>query len=647
VPPADIQILVVDPDPDTLLATVRILQEAQFQVITGAGAADAFELARRHRPPLLVLDVTMPDGNGCDVARQLKGDPALADLFVILVSDAKESPDDSAQGLADGVLVRPFGKAEFLAQINAVVRIWKTEEALRASQRDREAERKQADVALGKSEARLSFVLEVCKMGAWDLDLLDRGAHRTFFHDRIFGYDTLLPGWTYEMFLEHVLAEDRADVDRSFREALAAQSDWSFECRIRRADGKVRWIWAAGGHERNQEGEPTRMAGIVQDITARKQAEEELRRNGNTLAQILNSVPQTVFWKDRNSVYLGCNEVFARTIGLASPEEIVGKTDFDLRWPRKDAEGYIADDKEVMENNRPKRHFLEQEQLPDGKRRWVETTKVPLTDIAGKVCGVLGVYEDVTERKQMEEKLRLTHRMESIGRLASGIAHDLNNILTPILFSADMLRTTEERSAREGLIATIEASAQRGANVVQQVLTFSRGTPGERKTLRLKTVVSELERMIRDVFPKKINFATSIPPDLHSVRADSTQIHQVLLNLCINARDAMPAGGSLLLSGDNREVDEAFAATAPDAKPGEYVMLAVTDSGTGMPHEIIDKIFDPFFTTKKQGEGTGLGLSTVIGIIRSHGGFITVESVEALGSTFKVFLPAETGDAGK
>ena len=381
-----------------------------------------------------------------------------------------------------------------------------------------EDERKRAEEAVRRSEARLNFALETARTGAWELDLQDHTAYRTAIHDRIFGYETLLPNWTYEMFLEHVLPEDRPNVDRAFREATASQTNWNFECRIRRADGEVRWILAAGVHERNSEGKPVRMSGIVQDLT---------------------------------------------------------------------------------------------------------------------------------ERKRMEEKLLQTERMESIGRLAAGVAHDLNNILTPILFSAEMLRTMKESEPCGGLIDTIEECARRGANVVNQVLTFARGAEGERTTLQLNRLIDEMERIMHETFPREIAVTCSIPPDLWPVAGNPTQVHQVLLNLCINSRDAMPNGGSLLISGENKEIDASFAATVPDATAGRYAMLAISDSGTGIPREIVGKIFDPFFTTKEIGKGTGLGLSTVIGIVRNHGGFVTVESAERLGSTFKVFLPAESGGTAK
>jgi len=1255
-----------------------------------------------------------------------------------------------------------------------------------------EEERKQAQEALRRSEQRLRFALETVDIGAWELDLRDHMSHRDLIHDRIFGYETLLPNWTYEIFLEHVLPEDRAEVDRKFREATATQSDWNFECRIRLVDGEVRWIWAAGGHEQNPQGDPERLAGVVQDITERKQVEEALRKsedlyrslfqnmmngfaycqmvfeeekavdfiylsvntsfgehtglknvvgkkvsevipgiretdqplldtygrvaltghpehletfvealqmwfsisvyspargyfvavfdviterkqveetlrqNRNMLSYILNSVPQGVFWKDRNSVYQGCNEVFARDVGLASTKEVIGKTDFDFPWSKEEAEHYVADDREVMENNQPKRHFLERERLADGTCFIVETNKVPLTDINGQVNGILGIYEDVTarmqaeealreneqllreaqmmadlgsyvldistgfwrssdgldmvfgighdyersvegwmdlvhpddrammddyfrnevlgkgrtfnkeyriirqddhevrwvigigklnfdaqghplkmqgtiqditerkqaeetlrdseeryrtilnaspdailiadvkssllllvspgavkmaycsredelvgtlltdfivpedraraisnialllqgnqlgpieyralrkdgssfemeanaelirnaegqpiqmvaivrditerhqakeamqaslsllnatleatpsgilvvdqnrrimlwnqkfvemwhipeeimsthvdevvlnsvldqiahpkeflaklhelyahpgkssmdefelvdgrifsrysqpqkfgdtivgrvwsfeditkrklaekavreserrhhailrsamdgywevdmegrildvndtyarmsgysvkelltmrvcdvevnetpeqfithiqkimalgehrfetrhrrkdgslmniessvqyrsdekkmvafihdvtarkrvedamrlqssaleaaanaivitdskgviewvnpaftlftgysaaeaigktpailksgkldqsfykalwdtilagnvwhgeltnrrkdgslyseemtitpikdaegeivrfiavkqditERKRIEEKLQQTERMESIGRLASGVAHDLNNILTPIILSTDLLRTAEGAATRERLISSIEECAQRGASVVNQVLTFARGVKGERSTLQLNRLVNDMERIMNETFPKNIVIASAIHPDLWPVKGDATQIHQVLLNLCINARDAMPDGGTLLVSTANEAIDENFAAMVPNVKAGDYAVVSISDSGIGIPDEITNKIFDPFFTTKEVGKGTGLGLSTAIGIIRDHGGFVTVESVEGHGSTFKVFLP--------
>src|SRR5205807_1710815 len=212
-------------------------------------------------------------------------------------------------------------------------------------------------------------------------------------------------------------------------------------------------------------------------------------------------------------------------------------------------------------------------------------------------------------------------RLESIGTLASGVAHDLNNILTPILMCAQTLRGDLADEDRQSAVSLIEESARRGASVVKQVLTFARGVEGERVLIKPVHLIEEMVDIARKTFPKSINVRGCYPENLWSIQGDPTQLHQVLLNLSVNARDAMPNGGSLNLAAENFTVDEHYAAMTPDAKPGPYVAVRVSDTGSGMLRATIDKIFDPFFTTKEIGKGTGLGLSTALGIIRSHDGF--------------------------
>lgn len=638
----------------------------------------------------------------------------------------------------------------------------------------------QAREALRKSEARLSFALETIHTGAWELDLLDHAASRTLTHDRIFGYETLLPDWTYEMFLEHVLPEDRPIVDRRFREATAAQSEWNVECRIRRSDGEVRWILAAGRHERNADGKAVRMAGIVQDITERHKAGEALRKSEEHYRLLAENTTDVIWVLDtetENYRYISPSverlrgysvaEVMEQGAALAfTPDSLQyfrsvapnrqerfsqGHIEFftdEVRQVHKD--GHIVDvevtsrltrnlltghvestgvTRDISDRKRAEEALRESESklkaalgsmtdavsicdatgrvieindafaafhrfrdktecamkisdypdilevfTPNGKllpldmwavpralrgesvmnaefnlRRkdtgetWVGSYSFgPIRDQDGAVVGSVVVGRDITEHKRMAEKLQQTERMESLGKLAAGVAHDLNNIITPIILSVDMLRGEEDPKSREMLISSIEECAKRGASVINQVLTFARGAKGERTTLQLKVLANEMEKVIHETFPKNIVVTGSIQADLWPVKGNATQIHQVLLNLCVNARDAMPNGGDLRILGENVEIDENFAAMVPDAKVGNYAMLEVSDTGIGIPQEIIGNIFDPFFTTKELGKGTGLGLSTSIGIVRSHGGFITVRSEEGHGSTFKAFLPAET-----
>jgi PAS domain S-box-containing protein len=279
-------------------------------------------------------------------------------------------------------------------------------------------------------------------------------------------------------------------------------------------------------------------------------------------------------------------------------------------------------------------------------------------DDAGQPKSLLVINTDMTEARQLEKQFLRTQRLESIGTLASGIAHDLNNILSPILMATGLLRRECEASPdAQRMLNIIESSADRGAGIVKQVLTFARGAEGARVLLQPKHLLGELAKIMAQTFPRNIEIQTHFPPDLWPIQGDATQLHQVLLNLCVNARDAIlsvpaPAQGGeplrqLTVAAENAEVDEHFAKMNPGAQLGPHVVLRVTDTGIGMTPEVMDKIFDPFFTTKEPGKGTGLGLATTIGIVKGHGGFLKVQSEPGKGTTFKVFLPASPQSAAQ
>jgi nitrogen-specific signal transduction histidine kinase/CheY-like chemotaxis protein len=274
----------------------------------------------------------------------------------------------------------------------------------------------------------------------------------------------------------------------------------------------------------------------------------------------------------------------------------------------------------------------------------VEGRATLITDPDGTPRSALLINTDITEHKKLEMQLLRAQRLESIGTLASGVAHDLNNILTPILMCAQTLRGDLADEDRQSAISLIEESAQRGASVVKQVLTFARGIEGERVLVNPSHLIEEMIDIVRKTFPKSIEIIGRYPKDLWTIQGDPTQLHQVLLNLSVNARDAMPNGGSLTIAAENFTADEHYASMTPGAKAGAYVALRISDTGAGMPRATIDKIFDPFFTTKEVGKGTGLGLSTALGIVKSHGGFISVYSELGKGTTFKIFLPATMSD---
>jgi PAS domain S-box-containing protein len=282
----------------------------------------------------------------------------------------------------------------------------------------------------------------------------------------------------------------------------------------------------------------------------------------------------------------------------------------------------------------------------DGRPATVESRWTLLKNEAGGAAAVLVINTDITERMKLEQQFLRAQRMESIGTLAGGIAHDLNNVLTPILMAIGLLVESERDPERLDILSTLETSAKRGADMVQQVLSFARGVEGRRLEVEPGAVLRDVERIVSDTFMKNIEVRTRIPNDLWTVTGDPIQLHQVVLNLCVNARDAMPNGGSLTLSASNVTLDEAFASANIDAHPGPHVMLTVQDTGAGIPSEILDRIFEPFFTTKDVSKGTGLGLSTSLAIVKSHRGFLRVESAPGAGTTFSVCLPAHAAPRG-
>ncbi|HEY9601162.1 MAG TPA: response regulator [Allocoleopsis sp.] len=276
----------------------------------------------------------------------------------------------------------------------------------------------------------------------------------------------------------------------------------------------------------------------------------------------------------------------------------------------------------------------------DGKKIIVESRWTLVQQDKEKPKSILIVNTDITEKKRLAAQFLRAQRMESIGTLAGGIAHDLNNVLTPILMTVQLLAFKLNDEQGRQWLKILETNAKRGADLVKQVVSFARGIEGERTLVQVRHLIGEIKQIARETFIKDINVYTDVPEDLWTVSGDATQLHQVLMNLCINARDAMPNGGILNISAKNLFIDETSARMNVDAKVGPYIVITVSDTGTGIPPEILERIFEPFFTTKELGKGTGLGLSTVLGILKSHGGFVNVYSEPGQGTAFKVYLPA-------
>ena len=419
--------------------------------------------------------------------------------------------------------------------------------------------------------------------------------------------------------------------------ALTKQADGSYdeEYRICRPDGSIRWIHDRAFPVRSESGEIYRIVGVARDITAPKHTEGLLREQ----ADIINRAHDAIMVRDFETHRITFWNAGAERLYGWSAAEALGSTIGELLCAT------ASDIEPLIRQLVATGEFHEEvRQVTKDKRDLVVDSRATLVrDAEGAPSSVLIINTDITERKKLETQLLRAQRLESIGTLASGVAHDLNNILAPILMGAAVLRgKMEERD--EIILTTMETCAQRGADIVKQVLTFARGAEGERIQIQGALLVKDVGKIASETFPKKITVRTSYSDPLWCVHGDPTQLHQVLLNLCVNARDAMPAGGTLCLSAENFPVDEHYASMTPDAKAGPHVRFEVTDTGMGIPAENMNKIFDPFFTTKELGHGTGLGLSSVIGIVKSHGGFISVYSEIGRGTTFKIYLPATIGE---
>lgn len=364
----------------------------------------------------------------------------------------------------------------------------------------------------------------------------------------------------------------------------------------------------------------------------RKQAEQKIREQ----AALLDIATDAIIVRDLDHKIIFWNKGAERLYGWQATD-ILGKNCQELLYKGKSVQLDTA--LKSIFNKGQWQGDLEQI-TKDGKNLVVESRWTLVYDEAQQAKSILSVSTDITEKKQLEAQFLRAQRMESIGTLASGIAHDLNNVLTPILMTAQLLETQLHDDYSKRLLPILISNARRGASLVKQVLSFARGIEGKFTLIQVKHIVTEIKQILRETFPKSITIATDIPANLGTLCGDATQLHQVLMNLCVNARDAMPQGGTLTISAKTIFIDENYARINLDAKVGSYIFLTVTDTGMGISSEILDRIFEPFFTTKEIGKGTGLGLSTVIGIIKSHGGFVKVYSEINIGTQFQVYFPA-------
>ena len=377
---------------------------------------------------------------------------------------------------------------------------------------------------------------------------------------------------------------------------------------------------------------------LTTSIAQRDRAVSDLGKQQHFLRQVIDTIPHFVFAKDRQGRFTLANEAVASVMGT-TPDALIGKTDAEMNPNVEEAEHFVRDDIEVMDSLAT-RHVPE-EFITDssGKTLCLQTVKRALVNADGTADQILGVSTDITERRGLEKQLLQAQKMEAVGRLAGGVAHDFNNLLTVITSYADLLLSGLELPQHREDVEEIRRAAERATALTRQLLAFSRKQVLQASTVSPNTVVEGVEKMLGRLIGADVSIVTALAPDVGMVNADAGQIEQVIMNLAVNARDAMPNGGRITIETANVELDGSAMAKGCTMPPGSYVMLAVSDTGHGMNAEVLEHVFEPFFTTKAAGQGTGLGLSTVFGIVRQSGGDVWVYSEVGEGTTFKVYLP--------
>jgi PAS domain S-box-containing protein len=483
------------------------------------------------------------------------------------------------------------------------------------------------------AEERFRLLAKATNDAIWDWDLVKNQlwwseGFETLFGSVPEGMESAVNSW-----MSRIHPQDVERVTAGLHRTLAGgEANWSDTYRFRRQDGSFAWVSDRGSAIRDEYGQAIRMIGGVTDITSRRAAEERIAEQAALLDEARDAIvvrdlaDRVLFWSK------GAERLYGWTRAQALDRDmntLLGVDATHLTEANASVRASGGWHGEMVNKSR------------SGESRTVDARWTLLRDAQGEPKSILSIETDITEQKKLETQFLRDQRMQSIGTLAGGIAHDLNNVLGPILMGVELLRSQVTEESGKATLGVINSCAARAADLIRQVQSFARGVDGSRVPVNAALILREIEVIIAETFPKNIETRLIISTEPWIIIGDPTQIHQVMMNLCLNARDAMPSGGKLEIELSNKVLDEMYAELTPDAKAGAYVMLRVSDSGAGMPAEVMDKIFEPFFTTKEVGSGSGLGLSTALGIARSHGGFIHVASKPGQGATFKVYFPAK------
>ena len=499
-------------------------------------------------------------------------------------------------------------------------------------------ERKRGAEEIAQLADRLELATRAAQIGVWDWNILK---NKLVWDDRmfaLFGVEKEDFGGTYDAWMSSVHPDDRVRCDEAIQQALRTGTPYDMDFRIRWPTGVVRVIKASGQVIRDPDGTPLRMTGVNYDITDRKLAEEALGASERLMNNILENIPSYVFATDRQHRYILVSDDLARFYGKLK-EEILGKTHHSI-FPENVADAILAANEQIMTSGISQQLEEVVESPVSGIPRILSTNKSPLRDEKGQIYGISGIATDITEHKRLEAQFRQAQKMDAVGRLAGGVAHDFNNLLTIINgYSALLIDRLAEEDPRHDMAVETLKAGERAGDLTKQLLAFSRKQVLMSQPLNFNDSLRLISLMLNRLLGEQVTLTMDLAPDLWLINGDKGQLNQVTMNLAINARDAMPNGGTLTIATRNLSVTPEWPDRYQLMPQGDYVHVSVHDTGDGMSPETLSHLFEPFFTTKEVGQGTGLGLATVYGIVKQSQGYIFTDSALHQGTTFHLYYP--------
>jgi PAS domain S-box-containing protein len=502
-------------------------------------------------------------------------------------------------------------------------------------------ERKRAEAALRVSEQSLANAQRLAHLGHWDWDIASGNLYMSDEAFRIYGFEPQAFSATLDTCLQAIHPDDRDRVSESVDRTISSGRPFNNEFRILRPDGTLRHVHERGEASYGDDGAAVRLSGTVYDITERKRAEAALRESEARLSKAAEMAKVGYWvWDEIKDKAVYCSDEVAEITGVATGRELTARLtskEKDMEWVHPDDRSRL--DKLTRQSKTKKTGYDIEFRIirPDGAVRHLREILEPVLDDVGNLVRSNGIIQDITELKQAEDQLRQAQKMESLGQLTGGVAHDFNNLLAVILGNAELV--ADKLGEGDKQVQAMVHAATRGAELTQRLLSFSRQQALRPQSVDLNACVTGMTDMLRRTLGETIEIEPIIASGLSASEVDPGQLESALLNLAVNARDAMPKGGKLTIETANVQLDDDYAAAQGDVTPGHFVRLSVTDTGTGIPPDQIEHVFEPFFTTKEVGQGSGLGLSMVFGFAKQSGGHVTISSEPGCGTTVRLYLP--------